>query len=290
MFKKLSRAWGIAKMCWNVLKLDKELIVFPLLSLITCGLLLASVVVPLWVSGNIEELLLMGAVFDEEGSFNFAGIAFDFACYFVFYFIMIFFNTGLVACARIRFSGGDPTIADGLKASIQRLPQIFVWALTTSVVGFILSRIANNQEGIGKFVFAFLGAGWAIASFFVVPVLVAEKVGPITALKKSASAIKKTWGELLIAEIGMSALAVFIIMPAFIAFFIGMMLFDQVAPVFLITLAVLVVAWVFLTSLAFSALNGILKTALYIYATEGTIPPLFDSDVIKNPAPVRESK
>jgi hypothetical protein len=288
MFKKFSRAWSIAKMCWNALKLDKELIMFPLLSLLTCGVLLAGITGPLVMSGEFEEFITMTMPMDDEGNINPLAIALDFAIYFVVYFVMIFFNTALVACARIRFSGGDPTVADGLKASINRLPQIFVWALTTSIVGFILSKLAENQKGIGKFVFGFLGAGWAIASFFVVPVLVAEKVGPITALKRSAAVIKKTWGELLIAQLGMSALSIFIILPAFIVFFVGMIMFEQAGPAVIITLAVITLFWVFATSLALSALNGILKTALYIYATEGKIPANFDSDVIMNPAPTKK--
>ena len=275
-------------MCWNALKLDKELIMFPLLSLLTCGVLLAGITGPLVMSGEFEEFITMTMPMDDEGNINPLAIALDFAIYFVVYFVMTFFNTALVACARIRFSGGDPTVADGLKASINRLPQIFVWALTTSIVGFILSKLAENQKGIGKFVFRFLGAGWAIASFFVVPVLVAEKVGPITALKRSAAVIKKTWGELLIAQLGMSELSIFIILPAFIVFFVGMIMFEQAGPAVIITLAVITLFWVFATSLALSALNGILKTALYIYATEGKIPANFDSDVIMNPAPTKK--
>ena len=120
MFKKFSRAWGIAKMCWSILKLDKELMMFTLLSLLTCGLLLVGIAGPLVMSGEFEEFVVMTAPMDGEGNINPLAIALDFAIYFVIYFVMIFFNTALVACARIRFSGGDPTVADGLKASINQ--------------------------------------------------------------------------------------------------------------------------------------------------------------------------
>ncbi len=282
MLEKFKRAWTIAKMCWRVLRLDKELLVFPILSLVTCGLLLASVVGPLWASGQLEVVLELVAGSEEEG-FGITTIAFDFAVYFVACFVMIFFNAALIACAKIRFAGGDPTVADGLRASIQRLPQIFVWSLTTSVVGFFLSRMASADKGIGKYVFAFLGAGWAIASFFVVPVLVSEKVGPIAALKKSVSVIKKTWGELLIAEVGMSMLvAALIVFPSILLVFLGLVILEF-APAVSISIFVFVAIWVFATSLAYSTLSAILRTALYLYATEGSIPKYFDPDVIRNP-------
>ena len=272
-------------MCWNVLRLDKELLAFPLLSLITCGLLLAGVVGPLWVSGQLEAVLEFVAGSEEEGS-GLVAFAFGFAVYFMVCFVMIFFNAALIACAKIRFAGGDPTVADGLRASIQRLPQIFVWALTTSFVGYFLSQMANKEKGIGKYVFAILGAGWAIASFFVVPVLVSEKVGPIAALKKSVIVIKKTWGELLIAEVGMSVLVtVLIVFPTMLFVFLALLILEFVpfAPVVSFSIFVFAAIWVFALSLAYSTLSAILRTALYLYATEGCIPKYFDPDVIRNP-------
>ncbi|MEM7429935.1 MAG: DUF6159 family protein [Pseudomonadota bacterium] len=282
MMEKLRRAWSIAIMCWNVLKLDKELIAFPILSVLACGLILASVAGPLWASGQLFGIMELAAGASEQG-LSIAMFAIDFTIYFVAYFVMIFFNAGLIACARIRFAGGDPTVMDGVRASVALLPQIFLWALVTSIVGFLLSRIAEKQESfIGKLVFGALGAGWAIASFFAVPALVAEKIGPIEALKRSVSVIRKTWGEVLISEVGMSVLSGLIIFPAFLVGFAAVALLE-VSPAVSISLFVLIVLWVFTTALIFSTLSTILKTALYIYATEGKIPDQFDPDVIKNP-------
>lgn len=283
MVERLSRAWGIAKMCWRVLLLDKELLAFPLLTLVVCGLLLAGFVGPYLANDQFDALFSLVAVTDEEGNINPVAIAIDFAVYFVAYFVMIFFNAALVACARIRFAGGDPTVMDGLRAAFARLPQIFAWALVTSIVGFILNKISEKQKGIGGVIAAIVGAGWAIASFFVVPVLVADNLGPIDALKKSASIVKKTWGELLITEIGFSALSFLIILPAFAIGFAGMILFEG-NPALAISIFVLLALWVFVTSLIYSTLSTILRTAYYTYATEGRVPDQFDRDVIEKPA------
>jgi len=283
MVERFSRAWGVAKMCWRVLLLDKEMLVFPLLSLLVCGLLLAGFVGPYLANDRFDALFSLVAVMDEEGNINPVAIAIDFAIYFIAYFVMIFFNAALVACARIRFAGGDPTVMDGLRAAFARLPTLFAWALVTSIVGFILNKISEHQKGIGGFVAALVGAGWAIASFFVVPVLVADNLGPIDALKKSASIVKKTWGELLVTEIGLSALSVLIIVPAFAIGFAGMILFEG-NPALSVPILVLLVLWVFVASLIYSTLSTILRTAYFIYATEGRVPDQFDRDVIEKPA------
>ena len=47
---------------------------------------------------------------------------------------------------------------------------------------------------VGKILGFLGGIAWAIATFFVVPVIVAEGLGPIEALKRSANTIKQVWG------------------------------------------------------------------------------------------------
>lgn len=283
MFEKISRAWKIAKMCWRVLMLDKELVVFPLLTIATCGILVVAAFGSTFAVGQFEAVFELLRPMNEDGSINFVSIAIDFAVYFVAYFVIIFFNAALIACAKIRFAGGDPTVMDGLKASVARLPQIFSWALVTSIVGFILQKAANNSDSmLGKIIFGLIGAAWAIASFFVVPIIVSEKLGPIDALKRSASVIRKTWGELIVAEVGMAVLVTLIVFPAFLMGFVGMFTLEF-APLLFIPIIVLVVAWVFLASLVYSTLSSILRAALYVYATDGKIPEYFDEDVIRNP-------
>ena len=46
------------------------------------------------------------------------GYVVTFAYYFANYFVIIFFNSALIACAIIRFKGGDPHLMDGFSAAI----------------------------------------------------------------------------------------------------------------------------------------------------------------------------
>jgi hypothetical protein len=43
--------WQLMGASWRVLREDKRLLVFPLLSFIACGLIAATFVVPMWTTG-----------------------------------------------------------------------------------------------------------------------------------------------------------------------------------------------------------------------------------------------
>src|SRR5205807_7054495 len=116
------------------------------------------------------------------------------------------------ACAMIRFRGGNPTIADGLRAARERITQIIAWAFLAATVGVALRIIAERVGFIGKIVIAILGAAWTVATYFVVPVLVVEKLGPYVALKRSTAIIKKTWGESLVSNVGIGLITTLVTM------------------------------------------------------------------------------
>jgi len=303
MFKKfklkLKIAMNLLKACWKVLMLDKELLVFPLLSIIVLGLLAVSFVWPLYESGALMSFLEnMGT--QEEGAGNnqhwmggdknvenyseYYMMAITFVAYFVTFFVMIFFNAALIACVKIRFAGGDPVVMDGLRASMVRLPQIAAWAFVAALVGFILDQLKNKEGEPPNFIIGMLGAGWAIAVYFAVPVLVSERVSPIQAVKRSVAIIKKTWGEALIAEVGLGVLYGLATLGGFLFFMAGMIFFNEVSesPVIALSIWTVGVIYALVCGLVFSTLGSILKSALYVYAVNGKIPYYFDDDLIKN--------
>ena len=49
------------------------------------------------------------------------------------------------------------------------------------------------------------GLGWSLATFLVVPVLVAEGLGPIDAVRRSSQLLKRTWGEQIAGNVGVGA-------------------------------------------------------------------------------------
>jgi len=288
MFKKFKSAWKLVKICWRVLMLDKELLIFPFLSFASLALTLVLGVYPLYLAGYLEPILMWFSD-ESQAASTFAMILVSYLIYVFTTFVYVFFNTALIACARIRFAGGDPTVMDGLRAAISRLPLVFVWAVVTATVGFILQKASEKSEGIlAQIVFGLLGAAWTIASYFVVPVLVADRVGPIKAMRASAGLIRKTWGEAIIAELGLSAVTGVVIFPAFLLI-VGGMMATETAPVIGFTLVGIAVFAIALTILIVSTLDAILKAALYVYATDGKMPDYFDGVDVKNAFREKES-
>lgn len=277
MFERISRGWQLTKDAVHVLKMDKELLLFPLLSGISCVLVLASFAVPLFMSGALESI--------EENQENVTqnavawGVMFLF--YFINYFVITFFNSALVGCAVIRLKGGDPTVGDGFHSAMSRLPQIAGWALVNATVGIILRMIESRSEKVGQIVAGLLGMAWSITTFFVVPVLVVEGLGPVASLKRSVAVMRKTWGEALVSNYGIGFITFLLSLIGILPIVGGVMLMgaDQTAlGGVLVGIGVVVLIAVALIS---SALNSIIVAALYIYAAEDKMPEGFDSGLVR---------
>jgi hypothetical protein len=277
MFERIAASFELAKSSWNVLRQDKQLIVFPILSGIGCVLVLIGFAVPLTAFGAWGQFAHV-----DEGVRNVPWWAYAvaFAFYFCNYFVIIFFNAALVSCALMRFSGHRPTVAAGLEAASSRLPQILGWALVSATVGIALKAVENANEKVGRFVSSLLGAAWTVMTYFVVPVLVVEKVGPFQAVSRSIQILRKTWGEALVGKIGLGLFTFLLSLPGVALIVLGAMLAMTQAAlgIALIALGVIyVLAW----SAAASALNGIFLSALYQYAEVREVPDGFDGEVLK---------
>ena len=247
---------------------------FPLLSIVSTIALIMGFAVPLWETGVISQWVKAA----QEGTGHrqitlyLAAILF----YFCAYFVIVFFNSALVTCALKRFNGEEPTLGDGLSVAISRLPQIVAWAMVSATVGVLLKAIENMHEKIGAIISGILGTGWSIITFFVVPILVVENVGPIDALKRSLTILKKTWGEALIGNFGLGIFTFLLLLPGLGLLGVGAWLFTSVSPVVGGIVVGLGVLYLILWGAASSALNGIFVSALYRYAAEGKVPDSFE--------------
>jgi hypothetical protein len=279
MFYRLHNGWQLAKQSIGVLRLDKELLVFPLLSGLACLVVLASFALPLWNTDYLQ------VIWDENPAGQGGRLISDplayvllFAFYFANYFVIVLFNSALVACAVIRLRGGDPTVRDGLRAAAARLPQILAWALLSATVSVILRVIESRSEKVGKIVAGLAGMAWGVATYFVVPVLVVEKVGPGQAIRRSLQILRKTWGEALAANFGIGLVVSLLTLAALVPAGVGVLMGSVTARILGIAATVLLII---LISLVSSALQGIVLGALYLYAADGRAPAAFDQNLLE---------
>jgi len=272
MFKRFSRSFELVKFSAGVLRQDKELLVFPLLSSIAAIFVLASFI-PLFVAGG--EVIVEGpgiyvegtatANADENIDMVLVGLL-----YLLEYFVIFFFNTALVGAALIRMQGGDPTVGDGLRIATGKIGKIFGYAMIAATVGLVLRAISERVGFIGQLVVGLLGAGWTVATYLTVPVLVSRDIGPIDAVKESVSLLKATWGENVIANAGLGMffyMTYFVVIGVFV--FLGTTFGTPDGGEWLLGWVALCVVICLLIGLIHAALQGIFSAALYHYAVDG---------------------
>lgn len=269
----LRNSWSLLRASWNVLRLDSELVFFPLMSGVASMLVLATFVVPIVVA---EGWSVVGGF----GS-GYASWVVAFLFYLTNYFVIFFFNSALVGAALIRMDGGDPTVGDGLRIAFGRLGAILSYAAISATVGMILKVIARRSGFLGKLVTGFLGVAWTFATFLAVPVLVTRNVSGLDAVKQSAQLFRSTWGEQVTAHLGFGwagtvlTLAWTLISAGALA--LGIWLASP--SVIVVALITAVTGYIVLT-LVLSALSGIYNAALFRYATTGD-PGLFDEGLVR---------
>lgn len=272
MFERLSNSFTMAKCSWNVLMADKQLLVFPFLSGLACLFILASFAVPVAVFPEVLQ-----TVRQEHGQVHPLAYVALFIFYFVNYFVVVFFNSALVSCALARLNGQEASVSDGLQAACKCLPQILAWAAVSATVGVLLRAIENAWKNGGEFVSRLLGLGWTVMTYFVVPVLVVERVGPFEAIQRSMQILKKTWGEALIGHYGLGLFNFVLMLPCILILVLGFVLLFQPG---LVLVGAAVLALAFLYGIVFTAVSaamaGIYLTALYQFASTGDVPSGFE--------------
>ena len=261
MGERFQRSWQLCRACHAMLAADRTLLLFPLLSALAMLVIMASFALPLWP--------LLGFVRGHHGFGAVPGLSYValFLFYWIQFSVVIFFNTALVEVAMQRFDGKAATVSDGLARAWSLLPTILAYAALAATVGTVLRVIAERVGFLGRIAVGLLGFAWTVATALVVPVLAAENVGALDAVKRSAGLIRKTWGEDIIGNAGIGLVFTFIMVGAILvgSLLTGLAFSSGSVALGIIAAALAVVALVLIV-LTQSTLHGIYAAALYRYA------------------------
>jgi len=277
---RIRRTFELAKSSWRVLQHDRELLVLPVLSFVVSAI----VVLP---------LLLVAFAYTDGTTTNAAGeesadpamVAILIVAALAMSVVSVFFNGALVAGAYQRFTGGDPTIGSALAKASRHLPGLVGWALLTATVGLILQALRERAGFLARFVINLIGAAWDVATFLVVPAVIIDDNGAIDGLKRLASLLRQTWGENIAARVGFGLLGLLLVIPGFV---IGGLAVAVGGPVLIAGILVAIV-WIALVVVVMTALNAIFQTALYMYATTGSMPTGFETTDLRQTFGPREA-
>lgn len=257
---RLSRGWALTKQSYAVLRADRSLAIFPVISVVT-GLLAAAILFApgfvLYSAGGHQEAFLI--VFGVLAAYSLT-------------FVSIFFNVALASCAAQALSGRPTTVGEGIAAARARIGAVAAWALVQTTVGLILQVIqsALNDNILGQIFSRLLAFAWGAATFFVVPILALEGAGPREAFKRSVSVLRERWGEGVVGTAAVGGIMILIgMIPAAILAALGVAVVGS-APAPGIALFVLAGLIFVAAAIAGTTLSSIFRVALYQFAVNGT--------------------
>jgi uncharacterized membrane protein len=204
--------------------------------------------------------------------------------------IAVFFNVALVHCALRCHAGQEPSVRAGFAAATSRFPQILGWALVAATVGITLNVVESFLKDKLGFLGSLIGGlfefGWAVVTYFVVPVLVTESVGPITAVRRSSAILRSKWGESLAGEARFGLIGLVFYLQAALLFFIGLAIVLSHGAAGMLGLGPLLmglgVVCAVATGVVLQALSTIFQAGVYLYATTGTVPSSIDRDLVES--------
>jgi hypothetical protein len=257
---RFQTSWEIAKRSWAVLRSDKTLAWFPVLSAI--GSLL--------VIGVLGGLFAVAGIDDSSTGSTLQpfGWVLIVVAYLALAMVQTYFLAGLVAGADQRLRGQNSTVRSALDIANSRLHRLLPWAVVTATVTMILQAIEERFGVIGTIVARLVGLAWNLVTFLVVPILVLEDLGVGDALRRSKDLFKKTWGENVIGQFGLGAVGFLLMIPGLILIGIGV----AIGTAGIIIFGAVGVIWLLVSAVVVSALSGIYRTALYHYAAHGEVP------------------
>lgn len=268
---RIRRGWALSQQSWQVLKNDRSLVLFPVLS--TLFAVLAAIAI--WA----PTLLLRGVfggnqVDNQDPVYYIAGVA----TAYVSTFIAIFFNVALAACAVRSMRGEDTRVAEGIAAAARRIGPILGWSVVATTVGLVLKALEERLPTLARLAADLVGAAWAVATFFVIPVIALEGTGPFRSLRRSVDTIKARWGE---SAAGAATIGVVTFLVALVVVVGGIALIAaRLAPLGLAVLAATFAVAVVISFIS-TALSQIFRVAVYQYAVTGETVGGFDHRLLQ---------
>jgi len=270
----------------QMLKNHKKLIFFPLISSVFITLIMLSFF-------GISH----GSFVEEKLGVLTSKVAL-FAYYLISFFITIFFSSALVACAYMYMVGREPTIKFGLSYAFKNIHKIFVWSLISATIGLLLRILPRRAKSsrmrlISEIIASIFGMAWSMLTFFIVPILIFEKLSLIQSIKRSGELFKKTFGEIIVGYTwlfgfffasGLLGISLILILGLGI---IDVLHLDIKEP-FLIVWPV-VILYGFILGIIASTIWEIFRTAVYYYAYNRKLPAGFSFEsldkAVKKPQP-----
>lgn len=269
---RVRTGWGLAKASWAVLRADRSLAVYPAVGIVAAQ-------VAFWVVTGPGIAV---------GKATAPGVAVVFIVLGVYaaVFVVVYFNVALAAAAQQSIGGRDTSLRDGLKVARTRRGVIAKWALLEVVLGVLLSVVGallreNGARLLANVLVRAAGFAWSVATFFVIPVLALEGLGPRDAIDRSVALIRAHWGESVVGRTGIGLVVFLVAILPLAGISVAATELDKTNPT-LAGFAYGLFAIVAIVAIVIgSALSVIFRVEVYRYATAGELTGGFARDDVE---------
>ena len=264
---RIGRGWRVTKLGMHVVRADPELMAYMLFSAI---LSIIAAIVLLITTGGLGYF-----IGGEEGSEGGALVG-TFLSYMAIAIITVFWNAAIIASAHERLTAGtNPSFSYGIKQAMKCLPQIVIWGLISGTVGLIIRALESMQDSknpgvafVGGIISMMIRYAWWITTFFVVPMIVLDKISIGESMSKSPELFGQTWGEDVVSTTGTGIINFLVcLLIVVIGLPLGGLLGDVLG-------FLLIFVGIGVSVLFFSACEAVNRASLYYFAKTGESPPL----------------
>lgn len=259
---RMLRGWELTQESWAVVRRDRSLLVFPVVGGV-CAVVVAAV-----VFGAGAGLAVAANAWWPAVPFLIAGS----------YLLIVigqFCAVALASCATAALDGRDTTVAEGVDAARGRLGLILQWAAVQLVVGAAISALQALLREVGGNLLGSIVGGladfaWAVATFFVVPVIALEGLGPKDAIKRSSGVVRERWGEGVVGSAAIGLVAFLIALPGMLLVVLGVMAVSA-SPAGAAALIAVGVVLIIAASLFQATISAVFRVALFRFATQDEV-------------------
>jgi Family of unknown function (DUF6159) len=273
---RIARSWRLSRIAWQIVRSDRAI------------LILAAISTILAVAG-------LALIYDLTGVFSghrhrsgghLAIVTLIFA--FPLTFLSAFFNTAIAAAAAGVLDGKRLSLKEALAVPTRRIGQVAIWSFLASVVGVLIGQIAQRLPLVGNLAVRLVGLSWSLASLFVIPILATEGCSAPECLRRSASLVKRRWGEGVSGNVIITAWTILVIIPAAVVLGVAVGASRGQPGVRVGLLAVMAIVFVLIM-----AVSGVIRqtfdVVLYRYAVTGAAAGGFSESDLNAPFRTRLS-
>lgn len=266
---RLSRT--LIQQSMRVLLVNKRFFLFALFASVICLLLLAIALTPI----HYYEAQLFPLTKAKLHHFLWLYLLLMIFLYCT-HLVIFFFSMALTACTIQYFKGDSASISYGFRSAKHSFWRMYCWVTFAATIGFFIFVFQGFLKRFKWMQDYLIESNWNIATYLITPVLVIENLSINKTFRRSADLIYQEWGLSVKPNFGSVSyilLAKLIaLIPLIISFFIGGLVNITIGAF------ITAILYLLITSLSMSV-NTVLKSAIYLYASEKIIPPHFDKSL-----------